>query len=101
MTEQEKQRQIDALVERIDAFMKNGGGRMRVTGGEGEAQETAAPPAAEGAAEACNAPAKRAGIKPLKKRQQRERNLFMKANERQIDNLVSLLDGYVAEADTT
>ena len=40
MTEQEKQRQIDALVERIDAFMKNGGGRMRVTGGEGEAQET-------------------------------------------------------------
>ena len=35
MTEQEKQRQIDALVERIDAFMKNGGGRMRVTGGEG------------------------------------------------------------------
>ena len=33
MTEQEKQRQIDALVERIDAFMKNGGGRMRVTGG--------------------------------------------------------------------
>ena len=26
MTEQEKQRQIDALVERIDAFMKNGGG---------------------------------------------------------------------------
>lgn len=46
MTEQEKQRQIDALVERIDAFMKNGGGRMRVTGGEGEAQETAAPPAA-------------------------------------------------------
>ena len=50
MTEQEKQRQIDALVERIDAFMKNGGGRMRVTGGEG-------------AAEACNAPAKRAGHK--------------------------------------
>ena len=27
----------------------------------------------------------------------KERNLFMKANERQIDNLVSLLDGYVAE----
>ena len=34
---------------------------------------------------------------PLKKRHSRERNLFMKANERQIDNLVSLLDGYVAE----
>ena len=33
----------------------------------------------------------------LKKRHSRERNLFMKANERQIDNLVSLLDGYVAE----
>ena len=36
MTEQEKQRQIDALVERIDAFMKNGGGRMRVTGSAGD-----------------------------------------------------------------
>ena len=64
MTEQEKQRQIDALVERIDAFMKNGGGRMRVTGGEGEAQETrCAACCGEGAAEACNAPAKRAGHK--------------------------------------
>ena len=53
MTEQEKQRQIDALVERIDAFMKNGGGRMRVTGGEGEAQETrCAACCGEGAAEA-------------------------------------------------
>ena len=60
MTEQEKQRQIDALVERIDAFMKNGGGRMRVTGGEGEAQDACC---GEGAAEACNAPAKRAGHK--------------------------------------
>ena len=56
MTEQEKQRQIDALVERIDAFMK--------TGGEGEAQETrCAACCGEGAAEACNAPAKRAGHK--------------------------------------
>ena len=55
MTEQEKQRQIDALVERIDAFMKNG---------EGEAQETrCAACCGEGAAEACNAPAKRAGHK--------------------------------------
>ena len=55
MTEQEKQRQIDALVERIDAFMKNGGG---------EAQETrCAACCGEVAAEACNAPAKRAGHK--------------------------------------
>ena len=71
MTEQEKQRQIDALVERIDAFMKNGGGltgvtsfKVSVTGGEGEAQETrCAACCGEGAAEACNAPAKRAGHK--------------------------------------
>ena len=62
MTEQEKQRQIDALVERIDAFMKNGGGRMRVTGGEGEVR-CAGACCGEGAAEACNAPAKRAGHK--------------------------------------
>ena len=59
-----ERRRIDALVERIDAFMKNGGGRMRVTGGEGEAQETrCAACCGEGAAEACNAPAKRAGHK--------------------------------------
>ena len=44
--------------------MKNGGGRMRVTGGEGEAQETrCAACCGEGAADACNAPAKRAGHK--------------------------------------
>lgn len=64
MTEQEKQRQIERWWSASTALLKNGGGRMRVTGGEGEAQETrCAACCGEGAAEACNAPAKRAGHK--------------------------------------
>ncbi len=40
MQEKSEQQRIDDLVEHIDAFMKNGGGRMNITGGEGEAHES-------------------------------------------------------------
>ena len=35
----EQQIDIDALVNRIDAFMENGGGHMNVKGGAGEIEE--------------------------------------------------------------
>ncbi len=35
----EQQIDIDALVDRIDAFMENGGGHMNVKGGSGEIEE--------------------------------------------------------------
>lgn len=40
MPEKTEQERIDELVAKIDAFMVNGGGRMNVKGGEGDAQET-------------------------------------------------------------
>ena len=31
---------IDELIDRIDAFMANGGGRMNISGGDGDPSET-------------------------------------------------------------
>ena len=39
-TEEER---IDELIERIDLFMEKGGGRMNVTGGEGEPEVKSCP----------------------------------------------------------
>ena len=59
MPEQDKNQQIDELVSRIDAFMTKGGGRMNVTGGEGEATESYCHSCCgESADNACNMPVK-------------------------------------------
>lgn len=55
----DREHQIDELVTRIDAFMKKGGGRMHVSGGEGEPTEThSVSCCGEGKEEACQTPAK-------------------------------------------
>ena len=59
MQEKNENERIDELVDRIDAFMNNGGGRMNVSGGEGEASETYCHSCCgESADNACNTPAK-------------------------------------------
>ncbi len=61
MQEKEKQEEerIDELIDRIDAFMANGGGHMNVTGGEGEATvKRCATCCGEFSDSACNTPAK-------------------------------------------
>ncbi|MFQ7004384.1 MAG: hypothetical protein ACLRRT_12350 [Ruthenibacterium lactatiformans] len=63
MTEQGKQRQIDALVERIDAFMKNGGAACASPAARAKRRRPLRRLLRRSAAEACNAPAKRAGHK--------------------------------------
>ena len=39
-TQQNLDQKIDELIDRIDSFMANGGGRMNVSGGDGEPSET-------------------------------------------------------------
>lgn len=39
MQENITEERIDELINRIDSFMENGGGRMNVNGGDGEAME--------------------------------------------------------------
>lgn len=56
---QEKEERIDELVARIDAFMEKGGGRMNVSGGEGEATENHCHCCCgESSDNACNTPVK-------------------------------------------
>ena len=60
MQEQDKNQRVDELVERIDEFMKKGGGRMNVSGGEGEATETYCHSCCgENTDNACNTPVKK------------------------------------------
>ncbi len=59
MQEQSKEQRIDELIDRIDAFMQNGGGRMNVKGGSGELEETHCTTCCgENTDNACNTPAK-------------------------------------------
>ena len=59
MQEKTSEQQIDELIARIDNFMKNGGGRMNVSGGAGEAKETHTTCCCgEIADKACNTPVK-------------------------------------------
>ena len=39
MQEKNSEERIDDLIDRIDEFMAEGGGHMRITGGEGDAAE--------------------------------------------------------------
>ena len=60
MQEKTEAERIDELIARIDAFMANGGGRMNVTGGEGEAKEEFCTSCCgEFSDSACNTPVKK------------------------------------------
>lgn len=51
---------IDDLIEKIDSFMENGGGHMKIAGGEGEAIETYCTSCCgESSDTACNTPVKK------------------------------------------
>ena len=61
MQEKTQEERIDELVNRIDSFMTKGGGRMNVSGGEGDevSESYCTSCCGESADNACNTPVKK------------------------------------------